>query len=406
MADLDDVAPGAALRNPDAPTSEVDWFSDKVVHDPYPVFQRWRDEIPLWWSDNLKGYVVSRYDDVRMVLGNVKTFHQSEPFEAALVDAFDTQTLLSLNPPAHTELRKPAVDYFRPSKLRDSLASVVEAAVDDLVAEVAERKTVELSRDVTTPLVMTVMSALMGADDVHTLKGVYVACMEYVKNARLGIATPEVRERGKLAGSELMTYLDTLRIQRLSHPGKDLLSELAPTSIKTENLLGLCAVVLFAGVETTVRGIANTFYALLTGSPEHRDKVRDGELAGGEVFEEGLRWIAPLSLKARQVREEVTIHGVTIAEGSQIYTSIGSANRDSRHFDDAETFRPGRRAVDHLAFGSGVHYCLGASLARIEGGTLVASMLKKFPDLRLDSAHPIEFDGPVYRSPRELWMTV
>jgi cytochrome P450 len=239
------------------------------------------------------------------------------------------------------------------------------------------------------------------------MQDLYRACMAYLKLARTHSADPAIMDQGRRAGQELMEYLRTLRADKVILPGGDLVSQLAPTDCDVDALLCMCGVVLLAGVETTVRGLANTVYALLTGPRQVVDALQSGEFSGVQAFEEGLRWIAPLSLKARQVALPTVIHGVELAVGDQVFVSIGAANRDPRHYSDPDEFQIGRRNMDHLAFGSARHYCIGAPLARIEGGTVIDVLLDRCAGLRLAQDQKVQFEGgPVYRSPRELWLEV
>lgn len=386
---------------------KCDWLSSEFNQDPYPLFTWLRDNKPLAWSDDLGGHIVTRYDDVKAILSDSTTFAQSEFFEAAFSDMFQRATLVNLNPPDHDDVRNPVSEYFRPSAFQQRMGEVVQKIVDELVSDVIEQRRFEMREDLSTRLTMRVMSSLMGTDDTDAMRGLYKACMTYVRDSRTNIDNPDVRERGQLAGQRLMDYLGMLLESRQRDPGGDLLSAFTTKDIDREVVLAVCGVVLLAGVETTIGGLGNTMLALMAQPPRSLDSLRDGQFSGVHAFEEGLRWMAPLSLKARQVAKPTTMHGIDLREGESIFVSLGSANRDPRHYLDPDEFQLGRRNRDHLAFGSGAHYCIGAPLARIEAGTLFDALLNRCPNLHLSPDQHIEFaGGPVYRSPRELWLEI
>lgn len=378
-------------------------FSEEFRTDPYGAFARWRDEQPIWWSERLNGHVLSRYDDVKTVLTDYKRFKQSDFFEGALVDAFQHPTLPALDPPRHTDVRGGVQEFFRPSVLTQRMSETVTQVVDELMVELASRDSFDVTADVCKKLVMRVMAALLGSDSSDDLAPLYHACTDYLKSARIGAASPEIKAAGREAAQVLLGYMAELRDQAVVSPGSNLITDLTHSRLEVKDVLLSAVGILLAGVETTVRGLTNTMYALLT-HPEAMVRVKEDDKVAYAAFEEGLRWISPLNLKAREARVESEFHGVTISPGQQIFVVLGAANRDPRHYANPDDYDLSRRNMDHMAFGSGIHYCLGAPLARLEGATAISALLRRFPKLSLEVTRPPEFDGPVYRSPRALWV--
>jgi pulcherriminic acid synthase len=381
--------------------SQADFFSEAFRHNPYPAYLEWRTSHPVWWSDQLNGWVLSRYQDVRTVMTDYKRFPQSRHFEGGLVDAFQHDTIVVMNPPHHTAVRGLAKDYFRPKDLEARMAIVVRGIVDALIDELPRNRPVDLSTDFTHKLVMRVMAAFMGSDSSGELADLYGDLMAFLKNQRVGLADEAVRRSGLEAGINLMSYLRKVRARKLVDPGNDFISVLSGDDSDAEDILAMTGAMLVAGVETTVRGFASTVYGLLL-NPEQLEAVRAEPALASRAFEEGLRWITPVQLKARSVAEDTEVAGVSIPAGSTVYVLLGSANRDAEHYPDPDKFQLTRDHSDHMAFGVGVHYCIGAPLARLEAMTSMNRLLEMFPDLRLAKDTRIRFDGPVYRSPENL----
>jgi cytochrome P450 len=211
------------------------------------------------------------------------------------------------------------------------------------------------------------------------------------------------RRMGKDAGTTLLAYLSELYDERarLQGDATDLLTILSRTPAAKEEAIRMAALALVAGVDTTVRGIANTVFALLTHPPELQRLRTDPALAD-KAFAEGLRWMTPISLKHRYVRVETELCGVPLRPGDHACVILGAANRDPRVFGSPERFIMDRQGPPHLAFGTGVHYCLGAPLATIEARHVLQVLLERFPRLSADTDRVVFADGPANRSPERL----
>jgi cytochrome P450 len=379
--------------------SDAELAAPAFAADPYPTYARWRDETPAWWSDRLDAYVISRYADVRMMLTRPEHFAQSRRYEGAMIDAFGRDTMVILEGSRHAEVRGPAADYFRPRRLRRSLGDAIAANAARIVARLPDQ--FELTRDVSEPLVMDSMALLFGVDDTGLLRELYAPLIVYLKRSRALAADEAVKREGRAAGARLVEFLRTLTRTRARGAGVDLVSHLLAAGMPAAEVETVCALTLIGGVDTTVRGLANTLLGVLSTAGE-LSRLRAEPARLENAFDEGLRWLSPLQLKGRQVRAEVSLHGLALEPGRAVLGLLGSANRDPRRYSKPDRYDSARRTGDHLAFGFGAHYCVGAPLARIEARALLQALLDRFSELAVPPPAELRYEAPVYRSPLEL----
>lgn len=387
-----------------APPPDERLGSAAFLADPYPAYAEWREQAPVWFSERLGGFVVSRFADVRGVLGDAQGFRQSQAWERGLTDALGARPLVALDPPEHAAIRRAFSPPFRPRALEAEMTAVVERAVAAALDPLAAGEPFELNA-VSMRLSMAVVAALIGSEDSPELARRYATVLDALRQVRVNQAGDDVVAAGQAAGRELIGYLRDLRSQGTRTGGLDLVRTVQESSeLDVDAIVTTCANLLIAGVETTVGGVATAVYGLLT-HPERCAEVRADPRLAGRAFDEGLRWISPVQMVGKQVAEPRTVAGQELEPGAELILLLGSANRDAERYEDAGTYRFDRRHRDHLAFGSGIHLCLGAPLARLEGRLLIAGLLERFGGLRLDPAREVEFaGGPSARAARVLWL--
>jgi cytochrome P450 len=390
---------GGAGSRPGRFLSDAELAAPGFAADPYPTYGRWRRDSPVWWSDRLDAYVISRYADVRLLLTRPEHFAQSRRYEGAMIDAFGRDTLVILEGSRHAEVRAPVADYFRPRRLARALGGAIAANADRIVAGLAE--TFELTRDVSEALVMDSMALLFGVDDTRLLEELYGPLIVYLKRSRALAADDAVKREGQAAGARLVEFLRELTRLRAARPGEDLVSHLLQAGMPGEEVETVCALTLIGGVDTTVRGLANTLLGVLSTAGE-LERLRAEPARLENAFDEGLRWLSPLQLKGREVRSAIRLHGLELEPGRAAIGLLGSANRDPQRYPDPDRFDSARRTGDHLAFGFGAHYCVGAPLARLEAAAMLRALLRRFGELAAPPAGELSYEGPVYRSPLEL----
>jgi cytochrome P450 len=379
--------------------SDQELASPAFLADPYPFYQRWREGSPVWWSERLDAYVIARYADVRNMLTTPSVFGQSRRYEGAMIDAFGRDTMVILEPPRHGEVRAPAAEYFRPRRLESALGTAIAANADRIVTALPAR--FEMTHDVGEPFVMDSMAILFGIEDTQLLRELYEPLIVYLKRSRALDADESVQEAGRDAGRRLVEFLAELSSLHERRPGHDLISHLLAMGMARAEVETVCALTLIGGVDTTVRGLANMLLGVLT-TPGQEALLRARPELAENAFDEALRWISPLQLKGRELRESTEVKGMRLHAGRSVIGLLGAANRDPARYPDPDRFQADRKVGDHLAFGFGIHYCVGAPLARVEAGAIVRALMHRFPRLTVEHAGELAFEGPVYRSPLNL----
>ncbi len=374
---------------------DFDPFAAEVIEDPYPSYARLRDEAPVCRIGEENLWMVTRYDDVAAVLHDPTTFSSAEGMGALMsgrvgrrridtrnlfgLDMRDLRVLIATDPPDHTRLRRLLSRAFTPraiAELEPHLREVCAELVDDLL-DAADRGTGDLVAQLAFPFPVIVIAELLGIpperrDDFKRWSDALVGALS-------GNWNP-VDAQQTLA--EMFMYLADVVERRRSNPGGDLISRLIagadpddPDSLSSAEITLFAVLLLVAGNETTTNLLGNGA-AALAAHPDQARLLRDEPELLGPAIEEILRWDGPIQGLFRATTRRVTLAGVDLPVGAMVLVSFAAANRDSRHFPDAEAFDISRRPTDHLAFGHGIHYCLGASLARLEarlvGETLAA----------------------------------
>jgi len=372
-----------------------DPFATDVVADPYPHYARLRDEAPVCWIPEQCLWMVTRYDDVAAVLHDPTTFSSAEGMGALMsggvgrkrvdargmfgLDLSQMRVLIATDPPDHTRLRRLLSRAFTPkaiTELEPHLRQVCEGLVDDLITASRDGRG-DLVTQVAFPFPVIVIAELLGIpperrDDFKRWSDALVGALS-------GDWNPV--EAQQTIG-EMFVYLADMVEHRRREPGEDLISRLVggvdpddPDALSFIEITLFAILLLVAGNETTTNLIGNGA-AAFAAHPDQARLLRDRPELLPAAVEEILRWDAPVQALFRSTTRPVILGGVELPAGAMVLVSFAAANRDSRHFVDADRFDIERRPTDHLAFGHGIHYCLGASLARLEarlvGETLLA----------------------------------
>jgi cytochrome P450 len=281
-------------------------------------------------------------------------------------------------------------------------------AIRGIVVDIVEgfsSNTIEIYADFTDKLVARVAAVLIGGDmgDPERLAAYNAAVIRYMRRTRERKEFATEQQDGKQAGDALIAYLSDLYDERarVDRGQSDLLTVLSHTNADKADAVRMAALSLVAGVDTTVRGIANSLFALLS-HPDQLAKVRAQPSLADKAFAEALRWMTPISLKHRYVRAETELCGVRLRAGDHACVILGAANRDPRVYDQPERYDVDRVGPAHVAFGSGIHYCLGAPLATLEARHSLQVLLEQFPRLSADTEAVVFSDGPANHSPERL----
>ena len=371
--------------------------------DPYGAYARLRDAHAVWRWPHDGTYLLTRYPDVhaawrdrrfgsdytgRLEADAARAAEAAEPWRGARYPRFAAYArwdLIAMEPPDHTKLRRLVTEAFTSRAVEGQRRRAAAFLVERLVAAAASGE-VDVVRDLAEPLSLSVICDLIGVP-ASERASVLALSHRVVQMYEPG-ATDAQRTDADLAVGEFDAVVRALIAHRRHRPGDDLLSGLLDALVDGERLSdaqvsSVAMLLLMAGHEASVSAAANAV-AALAGHPAEWAALRAGAVATALAAEEALRWDPPLQLFRRWVLEDgVEIAGVPVPRGARIGLLIGSANRDPRRFPEPETFRIARGDAAHLAFGGGIHFCLGAPLARLELQVLLDALVARVPVLEL-----------------------
>lgn len=380
-----------AGRKPTAEGTQVtlpfDPADPDFVADPYPTYAAMRSQGPVQWWGAGGLHLIPRHAEVNALLRDRRlgrVFTPLEPVERFRPWNFVNETaMLEMEPPDHTRLRQMVAREFTPRRvetMRERVAAITDVLLDDALAQGA---VVDLVDTLAEPLPVAVIAELLGIPDADRPR------LRPWSNAIVSLYEPApaegVEDAAIAAAQEFSDYLRELVARRRREPLGDLLSALAVSSeqgdqLSTDEVIGTCMLLLNAGHEASVNTLSNGFAALLA-HPDQLARLQDDRSLIGTCAEEFIRYDSPLSLFERTALQPVEIGDATIGEGERVGLLLGSANRDEQVFAEPEQFDVGRRENPHVGFGAGIHFCLGAPLARMEVQVAIERVIERFPGI-------------------------
>ena len=387
-----------------APEITFNPFDPDFPANPYPQYAALRSVAPVYPTP-FGPWLATRYDDVVRILRdptlsvearNAGVLPMSDEMVAAAGDrSRGSRAMLNLDPPDHDRLRRLVAKAFTP-KTVEGLAPLCRRLVADALDAAAERGEMDVIADLAFPLPFTVISEMLGMptdrrDDLRTWSAALVKTLDPV-------FTPEEFEAALAAGDAMTEYVNGVIAQKRARPAADLLSALIAAEdqgdmLDAQELIDQVILLYVAGHETTVNLIGNGTLALLR-NPDQADRLRTDPNLDQNAIEEVLRYDAPVQFSGRITTREFVIGDVQIPKGSFLMTGLAAANRDPAKWgptaDELDQGRDGAGA--HVAFGGGVHHCLGAALARLEGRSAIPELFRRFPNLSLANDH-LDYNG-------------
>ncbi|MFE6129376.1 cytochrome P450 [Streptomyces sp. NPDC056437] len=366
--------------------------ASELLTDPYAVYARLRETAPvqrITGPDGSPAWIVTRYEDVRQALADPRlSLDKRHALPGsyrgfALPPALDAN-LLNMDPPDHTRIRRLVTQAFTARRIEE-LRTPVRRIADDLLDAVAPHGRADLVAAYAAPLPIAVICELLGVPP-HSRRD--------FRDWTDALVAPDPAQpgRAKEAIGSMLGFFHELLAHKRAEPADDLLSALIAVREEGEDrlseneLMSLAFLILFAGYENTVQLIGNATLALLR-HPAQLAALRADPTRIGPAVEELARYDGPALLAIRRFPvEEVTIGGVTVPAGETVLLSLASADRDPARFPEPERLDLSRDTAGHLALGHGIHYCLGAPLARLETGIALSALLERFPRLALDTA--------------------
>jgi cytochrome P450 len=364
-----------------------DPFSVQANEDPYPIYRQLRDECPVHYNDERQLWSLSRYEDIQAAARDWGAFSSTEGADlddtGALIGEGD---FLDTDPPRHDELRRVVREHFTPKAI-NVLEGRVRERSDALVEAFVESGKADFASDFAWPLPAGVVCELLGfPDEDHRQLLTW-----FTESLRRIPGQTEIPKTAWQAATEVRGYFAAAAKERRGQPRDDVMSTMAAAvddgRISSDDLLGMCYLLFLAGIETTAALISNALY-LLTLHPDQRTRlVGDLSIMRGAV-EELLRFESPVQFIGRTATNDFPLHGATIPAGGRVVLIYASANRDERKFPDPDVLDVDRVPGRHLAFGEGIHHCIGAPLARLEGRIGLEVLLTRIPDYEI--ADPVQ----------------
>ena len=387
-------------------------FLPEVQANPYPYYAYLREHAPVYQVPGAGFWVITRYDDVFWGFKTPQVFSSAGFVDIVMGDLnpFPPQAppILGVDPPNHTRLRKLVNRAFTPRRVA-SLERHIREVTRDLIERIPTHGEFDLVSNFSVPLPVITIAELLGIpperrDDFKRWSE------DLIQAATAGVSEPEERRRIRQSLDEFFAYLREAIEAYHRQPGDNLLSDLVRAeeenqTLTSEEVLSLAGFLLLAGNETTTNLIGNAMLALLA-HPEQLAQVRANPALITNVIEEVLRYDGPIQSLPRMAAQEVKLAGATIPAGALVLLVVGSANHDERKFPDPKRFDIMRHADGHIGFGFGIHFCLGAQLARLEGKVALEALLARFPRVAGTETQVPRIQSFTIRGPKTLPLMV
>lgn len=374
-------------------------FAPELRADPYPEYRRMREQAPVW-PDGNGNLFISRYDDCVGVLRDSERFSSDSRTQirdddvettdqSGLFEFFGGKVMLFTDPPDHTRLRRLAGHAFTPRAV-ESWRPRVRGLVDELLLGVEPGVPFDVMDALARPLPVVVIAELLGVPvEDRDRFAQWSEALGRTIDPDVNLSAADVNA-AMAAAMEFVAYFNELIEQRRGSPDDDLLTALIHAEeegdrLSHEELIANLILLLIAGHETTSNLLGNGTLAL-TRFPDQRDRLRDDPSLVRSAVDEFLRYDPPVQFTARNALVDVAFEGATLPKGKQVVVLIGGANRDPAAFDAPDELRLDRADNRHLAFSHGIHFCIGAMLARMEGQEAFPALLAKCPKLEAAGA--------------------
>lgn len=364
-------------------------FQDPTfIDDPYPALKQLRDEGKPVWHEGLGMFLAATHSDANAVLRNRslgRIFKDRQPSsEWETFNWLHADSILDTEPPKHTRLRSLVMKAFNPKKI-ESMRPDVERITRELLDQI-DPAGFDLIADFAEPLPVKIIASMLGFpdEDEHLLRPWSQAIVKMYE------VDPSVENQAqaKQASQEFADYVHGLMQHRKKNPGTDLITDLAMVEedgqkLNAHELIATCVLLLNAGHEASVNGFGNGFVAALENEAQMQLLRMSPEQHAATAIDEFLRFDAPLHLFERTATQDTEVGGVEILEGQKIAALLGSANRDEQVFENADQLDLTRDPNPHIGFGAGIHFCIGAPLARMEMTTSLPMLMNRFPNIQL-----------------------
>jgi pimeloyl-[acyl-carrier protein] synthase len=380
-------------------------ISDEFLDDPYPLLRQLRTEEPVYWSESIGGWILTRYDDIVPTFRDVAHFTNHGRFAKAVEylpsearqklapfeNHYRQKNLLQSDPPDHTRLRALIVKVFNANSI-EAMRPMIRKVVNEVVDRVESRRQMDVIRDLAFPLPFGILGSIMGVPNTDQDRVKFWAD-ELLLFQGVNRPPEAILLRSQAALLAMRSYLTDLVNEKRLNPGDDLISQLVAveaegTRLTEQELVSTCVQMLGAGHETTTSLIGNGLYLLLS-HPQSWKKLRQNPSLLNSAIEEILRYESPVARQPRLIKGDVELGGKTLLDGQVAFQMLNAANRDPDYFPDPDTFDIERQNNKHIAFGMGIHFCVGAGLARTEAQEVFKAIMERLPNIQLVSDKPV-----------------
>ena len=374
-------------------------YSYEIHEDPFPTYQQLRTHAPVYRNESLGFWALSRYDDVLAAFKDPLTFSNAQGVSlerSSMGDASAVASFLAMDPPRHDQMRALVSRAFTPRRVADLEPQIRALATHHIDAFIA-RGRCDIVQEFAAKLPMDVISELLGVPPADRDELRHWA--DAVVHREEGSA--DIPATALQASGQLLAYFRELVAQRRQDPRSDLPSALLDAEIdgsrlEDRDVVAFLFLMIIAGNETTAKLIGNALFWLWK-HPDERERVRREPALIPNWIEETLRYDSSTQMLARTVTHDVTLHAQQLHQGDRLLLLVGSANRDERMFANADVFDIGRDTSQHLAFGKGTHFCLGASLARLETRVALEAIHARLLDYEIHAAKLVRVHSPNVR---------
>lgn len=409
-------------------------FDPVIRSDPFPYYRQLRAHAPVHFCPEADIWVIAGFDDVSFALNAPDVFssdgmrtmmlgirpgadplqdpeslarlmEMTEALPFSVEELAEVRNLISLDPPVHDLMRKLVNRGFTPRRI-EAWKVRVEAVVAEAMKGITQAREFDLVSALTIPVPVIIIAEMLGVDPVHYELFKRWSDEIIAGATGSGRSNTSMDEGYKNALGDFAAYFQTITDSRRQDPLDDLVSVLVQAKegnvgLTDPEIVFFALLLLVAGNETTTNLIGNAVRALLA-HPDQLERVHEDRSLIPAVLDETLRYDGPVQFVFRRATRDVEIGGVTIPRNALVLPLIGSANRDERCFDDPDVFDISRESQGHIAFGYGIHYCLGAALARLEGTAMLDGLLDVLPRLRQKNEHVDFVDSYLVRGPTSL----
>lgn len=396
------------MKDPIIPDLESTLVSPEFLAEPYPTLRQMRENVPVYWSDAIGGWLLTRYDDIITSMKNTASFSNENRLGQAIAylplekrnqykpfaDHYATKSLLHSDPPDHTRLRSLVTKEFNPTVV-EQMRPRIQGVVDGLVDAAEAKGHFEAIAEFAAPLPIGVIAEILGVapSDRHLFRTWSDAVLSFQ-----GVNKPSETDlsRAQDAIVQMRPYIAAMMEDRRHNPRQDLMSKFVAAEavgqrVSETELISTCVTLFVAGHETTVALISNALLLLLS-HPEQLKLLQQDPALLPSAIEEALRYESPVSRQSRRMKEDAELGGKQIKKDQLVFQMLNAANRDPAYFPDPETFDIRRQKNRHIAFGYGAHFCVGATLARTEATVALGTIIKRLPKLRLAKAGAADWD--------------